>query len=1077
MHFAEPKINKTTPPLLPDVIHRKRLFKWLDSRRHYTISWLTGPAGSGKTTLLADYLKHSGSDFIWYRLDRQDEDLSLFFSHLAKTAKQAVRKTGYSIPALDKAYLMRPLEFSRRFFENLGHYLSDPFWLIFDNYHEISPDSLLQTVIKEGLLRLPPSIHTFILSRETPPKQYSGLIANHQLRQIQNRDLAFTLEETAAVLRLETGKNWPPAFITELHEKTEGWVVGLILTAKGLNSLKTDSLSFNDRLFDRVYDYFAAELFDRTDPQVKNFLLISALLPRIIPAIVETLTGLARTETLLKSLFKYHYFIEQYETRPVVYQFHPLFHEFLLAQSKKAFSKQETKSLQCRAAVLFETHGFLSEALLLYQQAHQFESIVKIILTHSKAMILQNRYKTVAAWVELLPEKTIHRNPWLNYWRGFGYKFEDPMKAKNYFRRAFDQFNKTRNPEGLLISWSGAVDAINMGLTNFKELDYYLKWFNRNIQTGYPFPSTEIEAYFLSSALMALRMRNPQHPDLEHWMERALFLSDKNQDPFLPILIHFTVIMVLQYKQTQPEKIESLRTNLHYLAWQGDSDFFKCWDAYIEILSFFWRDLTAETAQEIVAQTAYITQKADFHFLDEYVFAVGVISALMLGNYKEASRFLSFFENSLKYLKKYEVFSIYYHVKTLYHLDQREMEPALEAGYLAEQAARNSGFVMNQIRNDLSLAGVLILSQKYTEALHYISAAQRQADKFKSPILAYQADLFKAYLLLCQNRKKQGLRYLRQALSFGRRHGFIRFIWWWNRELLTDICRLALENGIEVDFIRQVIRSYRLQPPASRPAMDGWFWQVEVETLGPFNLKVDGRYLEYRKKAKVVQLEMLKVLVALGPNPVAVGKVMALLWPDKNNEQATSAFSSTLSRLRQLLGLKEAIRVQNARIGLDPSYCKIDCQCFERLVQQARFADKHPEDRERFNLYEKAVHIYQGRFLEGEPESSWILEKQEKLKAQYIYAVTELGTWHERRHKPNQALALYKQALAFEPAEESLYRRIMMVQIRLKQTTEALKTYLRCKKALHTAMGTSPSEQMEKIYLQLTNATMTVKSP
>jgi two-component SAPR family response regulator len=82
-----------------------------------------------------------------------------------------------------------------------------------------------------------------------------------------------------------------------------------------------------------------------------------------------------------------------------------------------------------------------------------------------------------------------------------------------------------------------------------------------------------------------------------------------------------------------------------------------------------------------------------------------------------------------------------------------------------------------------------------------------------------------------------------------------------------------------------------------------------------------------------------------------------------------------------------------------------------------------------------------------------------------------VGAWYERQYKPNQALDLYKQALAFEPAEESLYRRLMNVQIKLKQNAEAVKTYLRCKKALHSVLGASPSEEMEKMYQQSIHAT------
>jgi DNA-binding SARP family transcriptional activator len=1070
MRALESRNNKILPPILPEIVRRTRLLKFLQHKHHYSVSWITGPAGSGKTTLVADYLKSIRSDFIWYRLDDHDDDLSLFFSHLAQAAIHAAKARKKHL-ALNNTDLMRPLEISRRFFEDLGHRITAPFLLVFDNYHEIPPDSLFHAVLKEGLLRLPPLIHTFILSREDPPKHYSGLIANRQLRLIGNKDLAFTLDETEAVIRQETGKKWPKQFITELHEKTEGWATGLILIAKGLYALKTEPASLSDLPFDRIFDYFAAELFDRADPVVRDFLLRTALLPRITPEIAETITHHSKAESLLKSLFKYHYFLEQYETRPVVYQFHPLFHEFLQAQARKALSKKEIKSIQLQAAALFEAHGLSDEAVALYHRAREFEKIVEIILSQAKSLISQGRNKTVIEWLDLLPEKTIRQNPWLDYWRGAAYKFQSPLKAKKPFAKAFDRFRRSGETEGTLLSWSGVVESIGNEWNSWRELDYYLRWFDRNIDIDFKFPSPEIEAYFGAGALTLMLMRKPQHPDLEHWIERTLALSAESRDASLKVFVIAIAIMVLLYKEAPADKIESLKTDLQLLAAQNHSDLIACYRAYIEPLSFFWSDISVEAAKEIVVQTMRMTQKAGIHFLDEYVFGVGVICALITDDFKEAHRYLDLFKNSLDHLKRLEVYGLYCHMKTLYHLANQEMDQALAAGYETEKATLHSGFVLSRVFSKFGLAGVLILSEKYEEARHYLTLAQNQAKKLRSPILQYQAELLQAYLLLRQSRKKQGLRRLKQALSSGKRHHFIRLVWWWNREILTHICALALEYEIEPDFVRLMIRAYRLRPASISPAADAWFWPVEIETMGHFKLKIDGQYLPYRKKAKIVQLEMLKLLVALGPKPVSIEKVIAILWPDKNNEQAASAFSSTLNRLRVLLGSKDVIRVQEHKINLDPKCCNSDIRLFEHLIDQAGSPDTNTKNQNRFHLYEKAVTAYKGRFLENESEKSWILEKQEDLKNKYLSVVMVVGAWYERQYKPNQALDLYKQALAFEPAEESLYRRLMNVQIKLKQNAEAVKTYLRCKKALHSVLGASPSEEMEKMYQQSIHAT------
>ncbi|RPI79427.1 MAG: hypothetical protein EHM45_02965 [Desulfobacteraceae bacterium] len=1070
----KPKANKTTSPFLPNIIRRPRLYKLLNHGRHYSVSWLTGPAGSGKTTLVADFLQTHKLDHIWYRLNEQDNDFSVFYSNLDRALQRIRIKSKRKTPPIVMTFGMRPLEFARRFFEAFCRRIDTSFYLVLDNYQVLNRESLFHGLLKEGIQRLTPGIRIIVISREDPPKTFSTLLANNQLRLMDNpEDLAFTLDETGSLIRRETNKSWPKEFISEIHAKTGGWVTGLVLIAKGLFVLKEEFPRIKEIPLTRIYDYFAAELFDRSEAEVRDLLLKTALLPRIVPEIASELTCHAQAGQLLNGLFKHHYFIERYGTAPVTYQFHPLFRDFLLAQTHKILPQREIENLQSRAAALFKERGLIDEAMVLYRQARQFRAMVDIIMTHSGDMIRRSRYKSVAEWIELLPEPTICRNPWLNYWLGFGYKFENPLKSKKHFHLAFNQFKKIHSREGMLISWSGAVDAVNMGWHGFREHDLFLKWFDQNIRIKDSFPSPEIEAYFLCSALMALLVRRPQHPDLEPWIERVLSLSDKSTDPFLPVLIRFTVIMIWLYKQTHRDRIELIRTELNHRAEQQGSDFFKCWAAYMEVLSFFWRDLPAEQVKETVAGTVFLTQKADIHFLDEYVFAVGVISSLMLGEYSEAQRYLAFFENSLKHHKRYEVVSLYYHMKTLYHLEKGEMEAALEIGQRSQEAAGHSGFILGQIRSRLGFAGVLIASKMFAEAGRCVALARKQAKKYGSPVLEYQAELFRADLLLRQGRKNHGLHCLRRALTFGKQHDLIRFIWWWNREILTHICVSALENDIQPHFVRRILQSYGLSSVASRTDRNDARQPIEIETLGQFRLIINGRALESRKKAKVVQLEMLKLLIALGPEPVSIEKIKTILWPDQNAARAASVFSSTLNRLRTLLESKEAIRLRNREIDLDPRYYDSDVRLFEHLLAQAGTSDPGG----RLPLLEKAVTVYKGRFLENEPERSWIIEKQEELKTAYLSAVMELGAAYESRHKPDRALEIYKQALIFEPAEEALYGRLMGLELKLKKNADALKTYLRCKKTLQTVLGLLPSEEMQSLYRRLSNADPSRKKP
>ena len=50
---------------------------------------------------------------------------------------------------------------------------------------------------------------------------------------------------------------------------------------------------------------------------------------------------------------------------------------------------------------------------------------------------------------------------------------------------------------------------------------------------------------------------------------------------------------------------------------------------------------------------------------------------------------------------------------------------------------------------------------------------------------------------------------------------------------------LALEEGIEVELVQQLIRMFRLKPPTDAP--DLWPRPVRIQTLGRFEVQIDDR--------------------------------------------------------------------------------------------------------------------------------------------------------------------------------------------------------------------------------------------
>lgn len=92
---------------------------------------------------------------------------------------------------------------------------------------------------------------------------------------------------------------------------------------------------------EKIFEYFANELFEKIDGETRDFLLKTSLLPKIAPSMAEQLTGNKNAERILSELNRRNYFTARRRLEGDTYEYHPLFREFLLTRARKVFSQQD----------------------------------------------------------------------------------------------------------------------------------------------------------------------------------------------------------------------------------------------------------------------------------------------------------------------------------------------------------------------------------------------------------------------------------------------------------------------------------------------------------------------------------------------------------------------------------------------------------------------------------------------------------------------------------------------------------------------------------------------------------------
>jgi ATP/maltotriose-dependent transcriptional regulator MalT len=237
--------------------------------------------------------------------------------------------------------------------------------VVFDNYQEVPERAPFHEIILDGLSRLPEGLSVILLSRKGPPPILIRMRANELVEVLAWDELRLTLEESAGIIRLRTKPRQSKDSILRLHNTTDGWVAGLILMLESAKEKGIDPKELEKLSREEIFEYFASEIFNKSDKDIQDFLLKTALLPKMTAKMAEELTGLPYAGRILSGLRRTHYFTEKRFLMESMYQYHPLFREFLLSRGKDTFSAEDRGILGNRAAMLLEEASQTEAAIAL----------------------------------------------------------------------------------------------------------------------------------------------------------------------------------------------------------------------------------------------------------------------------------------------------------------------------------------------------------------------------------------------------------------------------------------------------------------------------------------------------------------------------------------------------------------------------------------------------------------------------------------------------------------------------------------------------------------------------------------
>ena len=242
---------------------------------------------------------------------------------------------------------------------------------------------------------------------------------------------------------------------------------------------------------------------------------------------------------------------------------------------------------------------------------------------------------------------------------------------------------------------------------------------------------------------------------------------------------------------------------------------------------------------------------------------------------------------------------------------------------------------------------------------------------------------------------------------------------------------------------------------------------VEFRTFGKLQLRAaDGREL-HTLIAQPKRLALFAYLIAALPHGhQRRDTLVALFWPQLDQERARQALRQALHVVRRSVGSDVIVARGDEEIGVDHSRAWCDAFAFEEAVAAGRAAD--------------ALELYRGDFLPGffiddaPGFERWLDETRARYRALAATAAWALAATAENDGDWSVATDWARRAAGYVPDDEASQRRLITLLDRGGNRAAALQAYDELARRMREDYGVDPSAESQQMVVTIRNRTTPV---
>ena len=1080
---------KTTPmvkskfymPELPrHVLHSERI-RGLPIAHNRAVT-LTAPGGYGKTTSVLLALQNQQPFTHWYRMEKEDRFLPVFYAHVMHTlfheTEEEMLECKRGLSSVHKIQEEYPL-INALLCQDAWQVFPDEEavrYLVFDDFHHVIGNPLISETVDYLVSNLPPSFRIIIMSREEPGVLSDQCSLMENSARISTDDLRFTLEESLEFIQRVHSGSFSEPEAQRIHTCSEGWIAGLHMICHSENPMRHmagSAAELGDCTKQPLFTHFFNRYLEEMDQSRLMQLADLSILYDFSEATLEEVFHIQEPATLLSWLEDSNLYIQKIVAHPTRYRFHSLFRNELENYLRKTRSSTYIKNLYERAARFYDQSGELRTAIRFYLAADQTDAAIRSLSYTGSKFFAQGKPEQIMYLTAEFPDKVVESSSYLQFYKGLVLLTQDIDEAYSCLRTALLMF-KQENDLSYMMNAFGMILVMSFQTNDFRYVTEVVPSIpkvkvllnasapRRKLVTS-GFIGVVADEKLITGTLMHRIVEKFKVPE-PVWDYSFLMIQGmlfyrtgklKAASEILPLVLSHPVGLASDqwratgliachntlWLQRKVHDSKKIMEEFAALAEKYESDFYRSFALRLSgIIKYQTRDVPGAVADLQEVANCYVRYGspilANSALLTKYLWETELTPAQRLLPEAEAS---------------------FSHI------------PSENAGHGYYELCQTMMGAIYKAAGDYEKAEPLLLSayntskRKGTEQ-HLSAVAMHLADlcaKMK------HSELFEKYLLIWAKKSSQA--------------GYV-FFHEMDYNTLIRVCSLAMEKELFHAHIMKIIGTYfgleaahhmSENPTAAYSDSQKFLDQfsgttkikpvIRVTLLGTFAIQKDDIIIkESSWKTRKVS-GILKYILANPDKYISRELLSTVFWPDSNSKAASTSLRVALYELRKnLSSYGMGFADEHALIIEDENgfhvgsriIVETDTDKFNQLYDL--YKSQSLSDEATINTLEKMVQLYTGDFLEDCSYGDWSLS-QEHYRSKYIEVSQALSVIKIKSGDLKEAEMLLEKHMGLDPYDEKGCALLIKTYEATGQKARAVSFARQFKKKFSAEIGASPN--------------------